>query len=171
MAVVISEPEINISIRVNETNTSVGAGGGELTKKHVAEYIKRLAVGTAASQANIVYGTNASISAATNYDLNGLLASVVDSGTTFDAVKVVGFIVINKSTTSGEYLTVGAGTNDFDTWTANAGDQVFVGPDGFFATFSPIDGFAVTAATADILRIVPATGTIALTLLVLGRSA
>lgn len=77
--------------------------------------------------------------------------------------------VRNKSTVSGRNLTVGGGSNPFITWLAASGDAVVVGPDGFVAVASPLDGYATTAGSADILTITSSAGTIDYDILIIGR--
>jgi len=48
---------------------------------------------------------------------------------------------------------------------------VNVGPDGYLLVWSPIDGYAVTATSADILQIDPGANTIAYDIVIIGTSA
>lgn len=54
---------------------------------------------------------------------------------------------------------------------ANATDIVHVGPGGILILTSPVDGYAVTAATGDILKIDSGAATINYTIVIWGRSA
>lgn len=132
-------------------------------------YFER-ANGSSTNEVRYAYSDSNSVAngAPVTYDLRGGLTSQLGAAAMAFA-PVVGFAVRNKSATTAQNLQIGAGSNPFITWLLATGDGVVVGPGGFFAIESPIDGFATTAGTADILQIAASTSTISFDLLVWGR--
>jgi len=130
-----------------------------------------LATGTAANQADKMWYDSHSLAATSeDLDLAGSLTDVFGNTVTF--VKVKAIIIHNKSTTATENLAVGgAAANQFINWVANASDIVNVGPDGILFLWSPIDGYAVTAGTGDLLKIDAGSDTIAYDIIIIGTSA
>lgn len=173
MSVGISFAKIDLLIRVPERNLGVGFGAVQaVTAPHVGEYTGKYFSGTGAEKVNRVWSGSFSSSVAVPLDLRGTaLKSLADAGTAVTFPIVMGFLVKNRSTTTGQYLTVGGGSNPFISWLTATGDGVLVGPGGFHCIWSPIDGYATTEDTGDILTITPATGTIPFDVLLLGRSA
>lgn len=145
---------------------------GPACTRHTIDYSKSLASGTGADQADLVWSDERAVASGTpdNLDVRGVLASALNPGINF--VKITGIVIRNKSTTSGQYLTVGNGANPFFAGLFNAGpDRIQVQPGGCFAWYSPIDAATTTAATADILQIAAATGSITYQIEIIGRTA
>ena len=126
---------------------------------------------TAASyQQDLVHSDTISLAgSATALDLAGGLTDAF--GTTITMVEVTGITVKNNSTTTGEVITIGAGSNPLINWVAASGDGVVIGPGGVFHISSPFDGYAVTAGTGDILTLDPGSDTISCDYIIHGRSA
>ena len=137
---------------------------------HVKEYILNLATGTGANQADLIWSDTRSL-AITTEDLN-LDATLTDSfGTAITWAEITGMLFIVNTTTSGVYIKVGGkGATAFFTWAKTNADFVKVGPGGCFLLTSPVDGYAVTTSTADILQI-ESVGTASYTVVLWGRSA
>jgi len=126
--------------------------------------------GTGSSQADVQWHDQRTLAGTSeNIDLAGSLTSTLDSSTiTFANVKAV--LIKNNSTTATEQLTVGGASSN--AWDTMITDTVIVGPDGVCFLYSPIDGFAVTAGTGDILKITASSGdTITYDIVVIGTSA
>ncbi len=113
--------------------------------------------GTAANQANQPWGSaGVELAAAPgNIDLSGVIVDAF--GTTIAFSKIKELWIFNTSIVSGENLTL----------TGNWGNAVFGGtflhivpPSGHYHVSSPIDGYAVTATSADIITIDPGADTI-----------
>ena len=78
---------------------------------------------------------------------------------------------MNKSTTSTEILSLGAGANPVGGLWGAGGDLIKIGPGGVFLWLDVQDGIVPVAGTGDILQIDPGADTIAYDLAILGRSA
>ena len=130
-----------------------------------------LATGTGANQADLLWWDTRTLAAASeDLDLAASLVDVFDNVLTF--VEIVGIYIRNQSTTTTEILAVGgAAGNQFINWVANSSDIINIGPDGFFFLWSPIDGYAVTATTGDLLKIDAGADTITYDIILIGRSA
>ncbi len=129
-----------------------------------------LANGTAINQADVIWhDRRTATAAADDIDLDTSLTDVY--GTAADFVKVRGIFIHNRSTVSGEYLSVGGDGNALVNWVGNLSDIVKIGPNGVLLLWSPIDGYAVTAGTGDILQIDPGADTIEYDIVIIGTSA
>ena len=171
MALLTGGARFDISIKVPEWKTDIGVNGGTSQFLHQFDFFTSYENGTGANKINAVYSSPATaISGATDVDLRASLASVLD-GSTVSFPIVVGVFIKNLSTTTGQYITVGAATNPWITWLGASGDAVRVGPGGIFALTSPVDGYATTSGTGDILTLTPATGSPSYSMLIIGRSA
>lgn len=121
-------------------------------------YDQTLTEGTSSGQADRIYETNGTLSASATLDID-LSGSLTDRiGNTVLFVKVKRIALFNLTSTTGINLQLGAGSNPLSSIWAAAGDALKVGPSGCLVWDSPVDGFAVTAATADILRITNLSG-------------
>jgi hypothetical protein len=145
---------------------------GAVAGRHSIDYTKQIASGTGTDQADLVWSDTRSVTsgAPDDLDLRGVLASALNSGINF--VKITGIVIRNKSTTSGQFLTVGNGANPAFTGLLGAGAHTLqVNPGGAFGWYSPIDPMTTVAATGDIFRIAAATGTISYDIEIIGRTA
>jgi len=166
MATVTSK--LLVRARITELNSK---DLGVARMEHLLEQSDDLASGTAASQQDMVWSdTRSAAASADALDLAGSLTSQLD-GSTLTFVEITGIIIRNKSTTTTEVLTIGAGSNPLLNWVNATGDAVVLGPGGVFVITSPIDGYGVTAGTGDVLTIDPGSDTISYDILILGRSA
>lgn len=169
-----SNVQVKVTMRVEaqEMETGIGVGAGSSYMRHVAEAALTLENGTAASQCDVVWSASSSVTSGSpaTIDMRGSLTSVL-TGDAVNFVEVVGFFVKNKSTTAGQTLEIGGGSNSFSTWAGGAGDTVLVGAGGAMYISAPIDGYATTAGTGDILQVKSTTGTVAYDVIVFGRSA
>jgi len=125
----------------------------------------------ASYQQDLVHSDNISVTdSGTSLDLAGGLTDL--GGTAITMVEVTAITVKNNSTTTGEVLTIGAGSNPLLNWIIATGDGVKIGPGGVFHISSPYDGYAITAGTGDILFLDASTGdTIRVDYIIHGRSA
>lgn len=164
---------VRIQLDTEETQSSKGIREIASSLSHSVSYDSGVqASGTAASQQDRVWSDAQSVAngAPDTWDLAGTLTSELD-GSTVTFVEVTSIYVRNKSTTTGQYLQIGGGSNPFITWLGNSGDIVNVGPGGVFLLTAPVDGWTVTATTGDILQIASASGTISYDIQICGRSA
>lgn len=161
---------IDLTVKGVERETSVAVGSVSSQLIHQIAVALSFANGTSSSQMDTIHSGSLSISGATTLDCRGGLSSVL-TGDAINLVEITWLIMYNKSSTSGEYITVGAGSNPVTSLWGATGDAAVVGPGGILILGSPIDGYATTAATADIITITPATGTISVDYIIIGRSA
>jgi len=159
----------NIKIRGEWDET----GSGDLftpRAQHTIEHLIALASGTSASQADLVWSDTRTLAATSeNLDLAGSLSGAL--GTTVTFAKVSGIIIRNNTATAAAKLLVGgAASNQFINWVANSSDILQIGPSGILFLTSPVDGYAVTAATGDILKIDSGAATISYSIVIWGRS-
>jgi hypothetical protein len=60
----------------------------------------------------------------------------------------------NLDEDTGDGLTIGgASANQFVNWVGDATDKIKVGPKGIFLLVSPVDKYAITASTGDLLKV------------------
>lgn len=139
------------------------------TATHIWDASASRATGSGSSQTRLVYSDTNSVASGVpvTYDLAAVLIGLDAAAQTY--APVVGFAIRNKSTTTSQNLQIGAGSNPFITWLGATGDVVVVGPGGFFMLESPIDGYAVTPSTGDILTISSSSGTISFDFVIWGR--
>ena len=143
---------------------------GTSTMPHLIEIHDAIVAGSGSGQTQVIYSDSNSVASGSpvTYDLRGLLASILDGSTLTFAV-VTGICIINKSTTTSQNLQVGGGSNPWITWLGATGDIIVIGPSGRFLLTSPIDGYASSAGTADILTIASSSGTINFDIIIWGR--
>ncbi len=126
--------------------------------------------GTASNTQDSVWtDTRTPAASADTLDLRGVLTNA--EGTAIQFAEVTGFGIANLSESTGEVLTIGAGSNPFITWLKATGDGVVLGPGGIFYISSPLDGYATTNSSADILTIDPGSDTISYEIIIIGRSS
>lgn len=110
--------------------------------------------GTGSNLIKFVFRDQRTLAATTNDDLD-LYGSLVNAfGSAINMAKLKFFFLENLSTTAADVLHIGAaGAAPVSTIFANTSDIKIVGPGGIELWSNPIDGYAITAASADILRI------------------
>ncbi|MFJ9645010.1 hypothetical protein [Streptomyces sp. NPDC101206] len=166
---VISDFSITASVaqtKVNDLTTS----SDSLVKK----WATHLDSGTAAGQADRAFHDTRTLAASATEDLDlaGMLADVF--GTTLTYVRIKGLFVAASSTNTNNVV-IGAGTNPWATL-LNATGTVTLRPGvacGFFTGAADATGYAVTAATGDILKVANSAGSTSVTydVVIVGCSA
>lgn len=110
--------------------------------------------GSGANQANQIFTDQRTLAGSTSeeLDLSGGLTDVYANVIAFTKIKA---IYIKSAATNGGDLDVGgSATNGFNDWVGAVGDLITIKPGGAFVIVAPdAAGFAVTAATADLLKI------------------
>ncbi len=158
-----------LTVRSRATATGTGDTGTPIFTSLV-EQVASYASGTNASQQDVLWeDTGSLVSTTVDIDLRGSLTDKFGAAASF--VEITGLIIKNNTTTTAHVLTVGGGSNPWITWLIATGDGVKIGPGGFLALGNPIDGYATTAGTGDILRLDSGSSTISYTIQILGRSA
>ena len=133
-----------------------------------------LSTGTSANQADKVWHDRRTLGAGVSESLD-LAGSLTDAfGATVTMAKIKGVLIYNRETTTGLYLQVGGAASN--AWSAgmlvDATDKIKIGPSGYNAWASPIDGYAVTAGTGDILKIDnPSAAAVTYDIIIIGTSA
>jgi hypothetical protein len=129
-----------------------------------------MASGTAASQADVLWADKRTLDATSEtLDLAGMLEDAYQDTATFANVRAI--YIGNKSTTSGEVLTIGGATaSAWAGWVGDSSDTIPIGPSGCHLLYSPIDGYAVTATTGDLLKVDAGTATITYEIIIIGTS-
>lgn len=143
-------------VRLQWSHTNTPDSGGPTIKDHNTFILAdSIADGTAVDQADLIWHDVRTLAASTSEDIDiaGGITDQFGSALTFARIK--GFVVRNQTTTVGAILEVGgAASNEWYGWAGAAGDKAKVGPDGVLYIWNPsADGFAVTAGTADTLKI------------------
>ena len=164
---------LRVILDAMETATSLGVALGTSQLSHAVDWDTGLfASGTASNTQDLIWSAQDSVAAGApdTVDVAGTLTSKL-SGATISMVEVTLIYIRNKSTTTAEILEIGAGSNPLLNWVKATGDAIKIGPGGVFLLTSPVDGFAVTATTGDILTITSASGTILYDIVIMGRSA
>lgn len=132
---------------------------------------KEFANGTSSGQCDLVFRDQRTLTTGNSEDLDlaGALTDPFGTTLTFATVKVL--IIENLSTT--QTLTVGgAAANQFINWVGAANDVINIPPGGFFAISAPAAGFAVTAGTGDLLKVLNSAGaSCTYNIVILGTSA
>lgn len=110
--------------------------------------------GTGADQAKQIFTDQRTLaaSASENLDMAGVLANAF--GTTLTFTKIRAIIIRAASTNTNNVLVGGHATAALVGWVSDATDVVVVRPGGIFVITAPdATGIAVTATTADMLKI------------------
>jgi hypothetical protein len=154
-------PNATASIVANLTGQNSSGTGNTTALNAIASNInKPFTTGTGANQVADILVQSGTVTSGSpvQVDLSGGLAPPVGSAPT--PSRIVFIRLVNKSTTTGEVLDLGAGTNPVTTYMSGTTPTLKVGPGGHADLVSPIDGYAITAGTADALRIAASSGTI-----------
>jgi hypothetical protein len=138
---------------------------------HKLEYAVDFASGTGTNQHDLVFSQRIALTGtAVTRDLIGSLSRALGQGT-LSMVEVVGFGIINRSTTAGQFLTIGNATNPFSAWLGAGTHTLKIGPNGLHIICSPIDGYAAVAGASDEIKFDPGAFTFNVDWLIWGRSA
>lgn len=131
-----------------------------------------LADGTGLDQADVPWYDKARSLAATSENLDLASGSLTDGyGNTATFAKLKMLYIKNLSTTAGETLKIGGGTNPFLLF--DDGSDIYdLGPNGIYFVWEPsLAGLPVTAATGDILKIDSGAATLTYDIAMVGASA
>lgn len=142
-----------ISLAVNATLKD-GATIGEVTHDISFKAANALTNGNGANQASQAYAARRTIPASSNesLDLAGGLTNAFGTTLTFTAIKAIAIVAAAANT--NDVVVGGAASNGFNSWVGDATDTVKVKPGGMLLIAAPnATGFAVTAGTADLLKI------------------
>ncbi len=110
--------------------------------------------GAGLNQANKVFSDTRSLSASSSedLDLNGTLTD--GFGATFSPTKIKALMISAAAANTNDVVVGGAASNGFVSMFGSATDKVKIPPGGLLLLTAPTaNGFALTAATADLLKI------------------
>ena len=119
-------------------------------------YELALTNGTGAGQADRLWSDQRTLTASATEDLDlaGVLTDAL--GTTLSLARIKGLIVAAAAANTNTVVLGGAGSNGFTSWVGGAAHTVTIRPGATFALFcgsGDATGYAVTAATGDILKV------------------
>jgi hypothetical protein len=133
-----------------------------------------LANGTGANQADLRFADRRTLAASASESLD-LAGSLVDAlGTTLTFARVKALLVEASSANTNNVVLGGAASNAFVNWVSDATDKVVIRPGGLLLLVAPgATGYAVTAATGDLLQVANSGGTTGVTydITIIGSSA
>lgn len=160
----------SLRLEATETETDIGVGDGTSQLIHRILEVLELDSGTGASQVDAVLSSRVGVTdSGVTVDCAG--GTSVLTGDTVTMAEVVAVVVVNRSSVSGETLTVGAGSNPLGIF-SDSSDSIVIGPGGIVFWLDAIDGVSVTGGASDILSVTASSGdTISTDILVLGRTA
>lgn len=163
-----------ISVNAVATGTPSGFSANSPTDSVLMALAISLTSGTGLNQADLYYSpATVTISNGANHDLD-VSGSVVNGlGQTVTMARVKLIIIRNNTLTAGFTAVVGNGSNPLLNWVGAAAHTKTIRPGGIFVDYAPdATGYAVTAATGDILRINnPNASAITVDYLIVGASA
>lgn len=142
---------VAVSARLSATQ-DLGEAVATMTKSYSA----KLASGVSAGQADKVFHDTRTLaaSATEDIDLAGVLTDPLGAALTF--AKIKGLIIAAAAANANNVIVGGAAANGFVTPFGGATHTITVRPGGIFALMAgsaDATGYAVTAATADLLKI------------------
>lgn len=153
MATTIGNATLIAQIRATLTKAQdIGSGQISLNSDGVVQ--ESITGGTAANQANRMWADERTLShgASENLDLVGVLADAFGDTISLDRIVALLFIVDDAQTAG--ILIGGAGSNPVTSMFGAADDVLKLPPDSFvLLSCVSATGFAVTAGTADILKV------------------
>jgi hypothetical protein len=164
-----------ISIAASAIQTAaldLGTASAQLSKSYIVDLVN----GTAAGQVDRIFHDQRTLTASANEDLD-LAGALTDAfGTSLTFVRIKGLIVAAAAGNTNNVIVGGATSNGFVSWVGGATHTVTLRPGAVLAlTAGSADatGYAVTAATGDLLRIANSAGTTGVTydIAVIGCSA
>lgn len=164
---------INVTVQSLHTGTSgLGAVQDNINKSVNTSLVN----GTAANQADLVYSTTGSFTGATSTTINIASGSLKDSfGAAFVFARFKALYIANNATSeTNNTLSIGDSTNPITTWVGGTNPVVKLPAGGLFLLTAPLaTAFAVTASTADELKVASGSGAsgLAWDFLIVGSSA
>ena len=117
------------------------------------QYTDTMATGTGDNQADLAFADTRTLAASATEDLD-LAGSLVDAlGDTLTFVDVKAIYIRAAAANTNNVEVTPAAANGFEGPFADAIDQVDIPPGGSFQVTAPVDGWAVTAGTGDLITI------------------
>ncbi len=155
-----------------EGTVSTDGDFGSPQQNLVAKTLLNFVTGTGAGQADLVFSDQRTLASNANesLDLNGALTDVFGGAVNF--VKVVAILIKAATANANNLIVGGAAANGFYPMFGAATDTIKLPPGAGVLLFNDA-GYAVTAATADLLKIAnsAAGSTVTYDVILIGRSA
>lgn len=158
-----------MSSTISRTFGKVITNGPTITDNNTWSMADSMANGTAAEQSDLAYHNVETIadSATRTFDMTSEADNFAD---TITFVRITCMCFHHKDSAASN-VDIGNATNAMINWVGNTSDIVILRPGASFILWSPTDGYAVTATTADEIDLTAgATGT-DVEVLILGTSA
>lgn len=149
---------------------------GSVVSTMTKSYSAALTDGTAAGKADRVFHDARTLAASANEDID-LAGVLLDPlGVLLNFVRIKGLIISASAANTNNIVVGGAAVNGFTSWVGGATHTVTVRPGGVLALLAgsaDATGYAVTAATGDLLRVANSGAGTSVTydLIVIGASA
>jgi hypothetical protein len=143
--------QLKVAVSAEYTNP-VDLGEAKYPLEYAASVV--LADGSGANQANKLWTDTRTLTASSteNLDLNAVLTDIFGAALAFTKIKAL--VIKAADTNVNDVVVGGAGANAAASFFADATDKVRVKPGGTVALIAPdANGYAVTAATGDILLV------------------
>ncbi|HWA22327.1 MAG TPA: hypothetical protein VG735_08035 [Caulobacterales bacterium] len=159
----------NISAAISIIETTAPDGGSATVRQSV-EKVAELLNGTGNTQADLAFIDTRTLASNTTEDLDlaGVLANAL--GATLTMAEVCAVLIVSDPANTTN-LTIGNATAECLLWFGTATDTEILKPGGFSMHYAPA-GWAVTATSADDLKIANAAGASAsYSIAIIGRSA
>lgn len=154
-----------LSVAASAIQTAVldlGTAQAQLSKSYTVD----LANGTSAGQIDRIFHDSRTLTASANEDLD-LAGVLVDAfGTTLTFARIKALVVSAAAANTNNVIVGNAASNGFVSWVGGAAHTVTLRPGATLALVAgaaDATGYAVTAATADLLRITNSAGTTGVT--------
>ncbi|MBA4092400.1 MAG: hypothetical protein C0494_17660 [Sphingobium sp.] len=142
--------QILVNLKATLAGTvDIGSVSHDIDKK----FVQAIADGVGAGQANQMWADNRTIAASTseNLDLAGSLANALGATLTFTSIKAI--LIIAAAANANNVVVGGAASNAFALF-GDPTDTIAIRPGGcLLITDFNANGYAVTAATGDILKV------------------
>ncbi len=148
---------VNATVRLVASHTGATVPGITTPEAKVDKaYASLLASGTGAGQGDKFWTAQRTIAASANDDLDLNGGSLVDAfGVALGFVKIKG-IIVSAAAANANNVIIGGASSTFASWVTGTNPAVVVRPGTTFALIAgqaDASGYAVTATSADVLRI------------------
>ncbi len=149
-----------VEIKINSTMLGDPSGALNTPQSVINKtYTVAMTNGTGANKAEQIHQVQGTISASGTdaIDVSGTLTNAF--GTTVVFTKIKGIILFAATANTNDVEIISDPTNGLVNWCKATSDGIIVEPGGMFALISPSSGgYAVTAATGDLLNITNSAG-------------
>ena len=134
-------------------------------------YTDSMATGTATDQSDVLWHDQRSLAATSEtIDLAGTLTNAFGETVTIADLRCL--VIKNNNTTAGHDLTIGgAAASAVSSIFGSTTDTITVQADGALLLWAPKDGYAVTSATADLIKIDAGAATVSYDIIMIGTSS